>query len=83
MRYGFTDQYANPHVGFGALEPVTDGRLLLRKWAASGIRQNWIGEPSAVMVRRMLKRGSTGFSSRISQFVDVDLRIRLLPSGTR
>ena len=70
--------YANLHLAFRALADVNPGSDLLEQWIASGMRGNWIGEPSVVMVARGLFERSTGFSDRIYQNLDVDLWMRLL-----
>lgn len=72
------EKYSNLHFGFEGLGLATDGRVLLRQWVQSGMRENWIGEPSAVMVRRDLLDRSAGFREHIRHIVDLDLWVRLL-----
>lgn len=72
------EKYANLHLGFSGLGAATDGRLLLGQWIESGMRENWIGEPSAVMVRRDLLARSSGLSEHIRHIVDLDLWVRLI-----
>jgi glycosyltransferase involved in cell wall biosynthesis len=72
------DKYSDLHLGFEGLGAATDGRLLLAQWVESGMRENWIGEPTAVMVRRDLLERSSGFSDRIRHIVDLDLWVRLI-----
>jgi len=71
-------KYSNLHLGFDRLETVTDGRALLTQWVDGGMRENWIGEPSAVMVRKDLLARSDGFSDHIRHIVDLDLWVRLM-----
>ena len=43
-----------------------------------GIRENWIGEPSSVMVRRECFEKVGGFSLHVRQATDLDLWLRLM-----
>ncbi|HKH31975.1 MAG TPA: glycosyltransferase [Gaiellaceae bacterium] len=71
------------HAGFGRLDEVNDGRLLLRRYLPTfGEPEfaNWIGEPSAVMVRRSAVDRVGGFDERVRQSFDIELWVRLLAS---
>jgi glycosyltransferase involved in cell wall biosynthesis len=72
-------RHAELHSHFSGLARINDGRELLAQWLASGGRENWIGEPSAVMVRRSHLGGTGGFSHNVYQLVDMNLWARLLP----
>jgi len=72
------DQYARPHEGFTNLGRINDGRALFGQLLRGGLEENWIGEPSAVMVSRRALAGSGGFSERIHQIEDLDLWLRIL-----
>ena len=71
------------HAGFGRLAAVNDGRQLLRRYLPTfGEPEfaNWIGEPSAVMVRRSAVDRVGGFDERVRQSFDIELWVRLLAS---
>jgi glycosyltransferase involved in cell wall biosynthesis len=71
------------HAGFGRLDGVNDGRLLLRRYLPTfGEPEfaNWIGEPSAVMLRRSAVDRVGGFDERVRQSFDIELWVRLLAS---
>jgi glycosyltransferase involved in cell wall biosynthesis len=71
-------RYGHLHTNFAAIERLNDGRVLLAQWLRAGLRDNWIGEPSAVMVRRDHLRISGGFGLYQYQTVDSALWVRLL-----
>jgi glycosyltransferase involved in cell wall biosynthesis len=70
--------YGELHTQFAAVERLNDGRTLFAQWLAAGLHDNWIGEPSAVMVRRDHLQASGGFSFHVQQRIDSDLWMRLL-----
>jgi glycosyltransferase involved in cell wall biosynthesis len=63
---------------FGPLDDVNDGRRMFAACLESGFDDNWIGEPSNVMVRRSLFERLRGFHPHIRQPVDMELWMRLL-----
>jgi glycosyltransferase involved in cell wall biosynthesis len=68
------------HSGFGPLGEVNDGRALLRAYLpvfGEPEFENWVGEPSAVMVRRSAVDG-LGFDDRVRQSFDIELWVRLM-----
>lgn len=74
------ERYSTLHKRFTKLEEVSDGRDLFRMWLdEDGLRANWIGEPSAVMVSRLLLQRIGGFSPHVHQVMDSDLWCRMLP----
>jgi glycosyltransferase involved in cell wall biosynthesis len=71
------------HTGFDGLGTVNEGRALLGQYLPTfGEPEfaNWIGEPSAVMLRRSAVEGAGGFDERVRQSFDVGLWLRLLAS---
>jgi glycosyltransferase involved in cell wall biosynthesis len=70
--------YANPHEQFRGLERINDGRFLFEQLVDEGLEENWIGEPSAVLVTRRALEQSGTFNARIHQVVDLDLWLRIL-----
>jgi glycosyltransferase involved in cell wall biosynthesis len=71
-------KYARPHEGFTTLERINEGRSLFKQLLRRGLDENWIGEPSAVMVSRRALERSGYFSERIHQIDDLDLWLRIL-----
>jgi glycosyltransferase involved in cell wall biosynthesis len=72
------EKYARLHEGFTKLERINDGRSLFKQLLRSGLDENWIGEPSAVMVSRRALERSGYFNERIHQIDDLDLWLRIL-----
>ena len=69
------------HGGFGPLAEVNDGRTLLAQYLPSFGGEdfaNWIGEPSATMIRRSAAERAGGFDERVRQSFDIELWLRLL-----
>jgi glycosyltransferase involved in cell wall biosynthesis len=63
---------------FTGLQPVNDGRALLTQYLRAGIPQNWVGEPSAIMVRRSGIERIGLFSPKVEAFNDLDMSVRLM-----
>jgi glycosyltransferase involved in cell wall biosynthesis len=63
---------------FGGLAPVNRGCELLARWAAAGCHENWIGEPSAVMVRRSALATAGLFAHHVIQATDMELWARIM-----
>lgn len=74
----WSERYRDLHSCFGELGTINHGRRLFREWLGAGLRGNWIGEPSAVMVRRECLSKSGVFSLLLRQELDWDLWLRLL-----
>jgi glycosyltransferase involved in cell wall biosynthesis len=73
-RYGTLDE------GFTALGEVNRGKELLAQYLPTfgdSQYQNWIGEPSAVMVRRECFERVGAFSERLRQSWDLELWLRI------
>jgi glycosyltransferase involved in cell wall biosynthesis len=72
--------FARPHERFSSLERVNDGRRLFRELLDAGFEENWIGEPSAVLVTR----GALGhvglLNERLFQIADLELWARIMVS---
>jgi glycosyltransferase involved in cell wall biosynthesis len=71
-------RYANVQSAFGELAEVNSGPRLLERYLEAGLPDNWIGEPSSVMIRRSCLVRSLLFNRRLRQMVDMDLWIRLM-----
>ncbi len=63
---------------FGDLAAVNHGPELLRRWAEAGFYENWIGEPSAVMVRRDSLACVGTFGPYVAQATDMELWARIM-----
>jgi len=66
------------HEQFRGLTRINDGQALFEQLVDAGLEENWIGEPSAVLVsRRALQRAGT-FNVHVHQLVDLDLWLRIM-----
>jgi glycosyltransferase involved in cell wall biosynthesis len=54
------------------------GREIVLRYIESGLRGNWLGEPSCIMVRREAFVRAGGFNREIHQLVDMDMWLRIL-----
>jgi hypothetical protein len=70
--------YSMPHSRFTGLERTNDGRELFKQLVDAGIEENWIGEPSAVMVSRRAREQCGAFNARVHQIGDLDLWLRIM-----
>jgi glycosyltransferase involved in cell wall biosynthesis len=61
----------------GALGDVNDGRAIFDAMRRTGFRGNWIGEPTAVMVRGDSLRRVGLFNTRLRQLTDLEMWLRL------
>lgn len=77
----FHDVYSAMHERFGPLQDVNSGRALFATWARAGFDDNWIGEPSNVMMRRSLFLRLGGLHPCIHQASDMELWIRAMFHG--
>lgn len=59
------------------LDEVNDGRAIVEMIRKTGLRKNWIGEPTAVMARRESLRRVGLFNNRLRQLTDLELWLRL------
>ena len=62
----------------GDLAEVMPGPALFERFLDAGFRDNWIGEPTSVMLRRSCLERSLLFNRRLRSMVDMDLWIRLM-----
>jgi glycosyltransferase involved in cell wall biosynthesis len=74
-------RYAEVHHRFGTLAPVNPGRELFDRWLAGLLRErnteNWIGEPTSVLVRRDAFARVGLFHTHLSQLSDVEMWLRI------
>ncbi len=70
--------YGVLHHHFEGLQRVNVGRGLFEQWLHAGFRENWVGEPSCVMLRRRCVEEVGGFNERMWQGTDFEMWIRLM-----
>lgn len=66
------------HTRFTNLRHVNHGIILFNEWLASGFRENWVGEPSSVMLRRSCLEWVGLFNTRIRMCSDYEMWIRIM-----
>lgn len=71
-------RYGRVHTRFRKLRDRNHGPSLVLQMVLHGAKENWIGEPTAVMFRRQLALDAGGFRTDIYQLVDVDFWLRLM-----
>ena len=71
------ERFGRPHEHFESLERVNDGRTLFRQMLDAGFEENWIGEPSAVLLRRASLERAGLLNERLFQIADLELWARL------
>jgi glycosyltransferase involved in cell wall biosynthesis len=69
------------HRAFPRLLPVNPRGTLAAAWIAARCLGNWIGEPTAVLVRRAAFARHGGFHIRMRQLVDMEMWARLAFHG--
>ena len=62
---------------FSGLGEVTGGGVIVDAIRKTGLRGNWIGEPTAVMVRRDALRRVGLFNAHLHQLTDLELWLRI------
>jgi glycosyltransferase involved in cell wall biosynthesis len=73
----WAERFARPHERFESLERINEGRDLFRQLLAAGFEENWIGEPSAVLLRRRPLERVGLFNERLFQIADLELWARI------
>ena len=74
----WSEQHSGLHERFDNLAENNDGHALFRQLVDAGVEENWIGEPSAVLVTRNALEGGRLFSSRLRQTSDFELWLRVM-----
>ncbi len=70
--------HARTHEYFGPLDEVNRGRRLFDVYFEACFPDNWIGEPTNVMLRRDALDSLGGFHPHIKQALDMDLWVRAM-----
>jgi glycosyltransferase involved in cell wall biosynthesis len=73
----WAEKFGRPHERFARLERINEGRDLFDELLAAGFEENWIGEPSAVLLRRAPLEHVGLFNERLFQIADLELWARL------
>jgi glycosyltransferase involved in cell wall biosynthesis len=71
-------RYSEPHRAFASLNEINEGSSLLDDYVNRGFGENWIGEPTSVMVRAACLRATGLFNRFLRQSLDIDLWLRLM-----
>jgi glycosyltransferase involved in cell wall biosynthesis len=74
----WSQTYSKLHERFGHLQSSNEGRVLFMQLLDAGAEENWIGEPSAVMVSRRCLDESGLFNVRLHQIADLELWMRIM-----
>jgi glycosyltransferase involved in cell wall biosynthesis len=69
-------RYAELQRAFGALKEINDGSALLEEYLTRGFGENWIGEPTSVMIRKAGLHRTGLFNRFVRQAMDMDLWLR-------
>jgi glycosyltransferase involved in cell wall biosynthesis len=73
----WAERYVRPYENFERLERTNAGRRLFRELLAAGFEENWIGEPSATLLRREALERVGLFNERLFQIADLELWARI------
>jgi glycosyltransferase involved in cell wall biosynthesis len=73
----WAERFALPHAHFERLERINEGRELFRQLLGARFEENWIGEPSAVLLSRDALRRVGLFNERLFQIADLELWARI------
>ncbi len=66
------------HTRFRSIEPVNHGRDLFAQYLNRGLRGNWIGEPSSVLIRKECFTRLGVFNPNLYQVCDVEMWLRIM-----
>lgn len=75
-------EFGHIHARFARLAPVNDGPALLDEYLRAGAEgENWLAEPSGVMVRRACLEQAGGPNVHMRQTLDMDLWMRIMATA--
>jgi glycosyltransferase involved in cell wall biosynthesis len=66
------------HTRFHTIEPVNHGRDLFTQYLDRGLRGNWIGEPSSVLIRKECFTRLGLFNPSLYQVCDIEMWLRIM-----
>jgi len=70
--------YSRLHECFSSLLRINEGRVLFMQLVDAGIQENWVGEPSAVLLTRHALERSGLFNAHLHQIPDLELWMRIM-----
>jgi glycosyltransferase involved in cell wall biosynthesis len=73
----WAERFAHAYERFDRLQRINAGRDLFRQLLAAGFEENWIGEPSAVLLRRAALERVGLLNERLFQIADLELWARI------
>jgi glycosyltransferase involved in cell wall biosynthesis len=71
-------KYALLHTKFTQLAQTNRGIDLFNQWLANGFQDNWVGEPSSVMLRKASLEKIGFFNTKMGQQVDMEMWMRMM-----
>lgn len=74
----WSQTYSKLHERFSHLQRSNEGHVLFTQLLDAGVEENWIGEPSAVMVSRRCLEKTGLFNPHLHQIGDLELWLRIL-----
>jgi glycosyltransferase involved in cell wall biosynthesis len=74
---GWEKRFGVLHAPFGQLAIVNDGRVMFDRMRRDRFRGCWMGEPTAVMIRRRALQGVGLFNTRLRQVTDLEMWLRI------
>ena len=74
----WVERYGRLYSRFTELGRINDGYSLFRQMIAADLEENWIGEPSSVLVTRSALARAGLFNPRMRQVMDLDLWCRVI-----
>jgi glycosyltransferase involved in cell wall biosynthesis len=72
------ERFGEVHKGFSSLQTLNPGSKLFEEMLANELRENWVGEPTSVMVRRTCLERLGGLHLYVQATVDLDLWLRVM-----
>ncbi len=72
------ERFGEVHTGFSSLDALNHGTRLFEEMLANGLGDNWIGEPTSVMVRRTCLEHLGGLHLYVQATLDLDLWLRVM-----
>jgi glycosyltransferase involved in cell wall biosynthesis len=73
----FAERFSEPHARLGPIERLNAGRTLFAVMQRDRFRDNLIGEPTVVMVRRQALVSLGLFNVRLQQLTDLEMWLRI------
>jgi len=71
------ERFGKLYTRFSGLHEVNPGRTLFNDWLKDRFSENWVGEPSCVMLRRSCLDKIGLFNTRMFQIADIEMWARL------